>query len=755
MAQDSKPHAHDGKFNIVGTRPLRPDGVDKVTGKARFGADAWAPGMLHGLILRSPHAHARIKSIDTSQAERLNGVKAVLTSKDLPDHTGGDAGLKNILINIMARDKALYDGHAVAAVAAVSKLVARKALSLIKVDYEVLPHVTDVEEAMKPGAPLINPEIITQGMTPAPTTASNVAQRHEFGHGDVAKGFAEADHVLERHFKTEATHQGYIEPHACLASAGPDGQGELWVCTQGHYMVRSTCAALLGWDISKLRVTASEIGGGFGGKTTVFIEPVALALARKTNRPVKVVMSRDEVFRASGPTASTSIRAKIGIKKDGTITAAEAELKYQGGAFPGSGVEYGAMSAFACYDLKNVKVIGWDVLTNRPKLAAYRAPSAPMAAFAVESVLQELCTKIGMDPIDVRLKNAAKEGTKAPYGPTFPAVGLSETLLAAKNHPNYKLPLGKNQGRGVACGFWFNFGGNTCVSMNLGFDGTVALSVGTPDIGGSRASMCMMAAEELGIPYDKVRAIVADTSSLGHNDVTDGSRVTFSTGLATINAARDAIKKLCGRAAKTWGIPEDAVIWEKGHAKPAGANAGKFEPLSLKELAAASPTTGGPIAGHYEVNADGAGVSFATHLVDAEVDPETGSVKILRYTVCQDAGKAVHPSYVEGQFQGGAVQGIGWALNEEYIYGKDGRLQNAGFLDYRIPVASDLPMIDTVIVEVPNPGHPYGVRGVGETSIVPPLAAIANAVSAAAGIRLTELPMSPPRVLKAIDSMKA
>ena len=267
--------------------------------------------------------------------------------------------------------------------------------------------------------------------------------------------------------------------------------------------------------------------------------------------------------------------------------------------------------------------------------------------------------------------------------------------------------------------------------------------------------MCLMAAEELGIPYDKVRAVVADTSSLGYNDITEGSRVTFSSGLATIQAARDAIGKLCGRAAKIWGIPAEAVVWEKGHAKPSGANAGNFEPLSLADIAKTAANTGGPIAGHLEVNAEGAGVSFSTHIADAEVDMETGRTQVTRYTVVQDAGKAIHPSYVEGQYQGGAVQGIGWALNEEYIYGADGKLQNAGFLDYRIPVASDVPMIDTVIVEIPNPGHPYGLRGVGETSIVPPLAAVANAVSAAAGVRMLELPMSPPKVLKAIGEQKA
>jgi CO/xanthine dehydrogenase Mo-binding subunit len=735
-------------FKLVGTRPLRPDGIDKVTGRARFGADMDAPGMLHGLVLRSPHAHARIKSIDASKAERLAGVKAVVTRDDfkLP----ADSALADISRNVMAREKALYDGHAVAAVAATTKAVARKALGLIKVSYEILPHVTDVDAAMKPGAPILHESLRTEGVEPKPRKVSNVARRHEFGHGDVAKGMAQADIVIERSFKTEAAHQGYIEPHACLASVGPDGHGDLWVCTQGHFMVRNTCAGLLGMDISQLRVTASEIGGGFGGKTTVFIEPVALALSRKAGRPVKMVMSRNEVFRATGPTSSSSIDVKIGIKKNGRITAAQAELRYQGGAFPGSPVEFGAMTAFACYDLENVHTVGYDVVTNRPKQAAYRAPGAPMVAHAVESVIDELAKKIGMDPLDFRLLNASKEGTKSSFGPTYGPIGLRATLEEAKRHPHHTAPLGPNQGRGVACGFWFNFGGDTCVSLNINVDGTVGLSVGTPDIGGSRASMSLMAAEELGIPYEKVRTIVADTASLGYNDVTDGSRVTFAAGMATIKAARDATTKLCARAAKVWGIPAEAVVWENGHAKPAGPNAGNFAPMSLAEIAAVASSTGGPIAGHYEVNADGAGVSFATHMVDLEVDPDTGKVTVLRYTVFQDAGKAVHPSYVEGQYQGGAAQGIGWAINEEYIYGADGRLQNAGFLDYRIPVASDLPMIDTVILEIPNPGHPYGVRGVGETSIVPPLAAMANAVSAAAGTRLTELPMSPPRVLKAI-----
>ncbi len=745
MALDS---SKTNGFKFVGTRPDRPDGLDKVTGRAKFGADAYAPGMLHAAIKRSPHAHARIVSIDTSRAEAMEGVKAVVTRADFATGLTGENW--NILENIMAGDTALYDGHAVAAVAATSALIAKDAIKAIEIEYEILPHVTDVDKAMEDGAPVIRAgaadKSVPEGLHP------NVVRYHESGHGDVEAGFAEADLVIEDHFVTEATHQGYIEPHACLGTLGTDGKGELWCCTQGHWNVQKVCAALLGLETSQLRVTASEIGGGFGGKTAVFIEPVALALSRKANRPVKLVMSRAEVFKATGPTSSTSMDVKIGMKKDGTITAAQGTFRLQGGAFPGAPCEMTAMCAFAPYDLKHVRQVGYDVMTNRPKQAAYRAPGSPMAAFAVESVVDELCNRLGLDPIEVRLKNASREGTKASFGPRWDRIGLVETLEAAKAHPHYSSPLKPGQGRGISCGFWFNFGGETSVSLALSEDGTAQVAVGTPDIGGSRASMALMAAEVLGIPYEDIRVTIADTATLGYNEISHGSRVTYASGLATIKAAQDAVKKLCARAAAKWGIPEDAVYWEDGYARPSGPNAGAFEPLPISEITRTMGRTGGPISGHFEATPEGAGVSFATHIVDAEVDRETGATKVVRYTVVQDAGKAVHPTYVEGQFQGGAAQGIGWALNEEYIYGEDGRLQNAGFLDYRIPVASDLPMIDTVIVEVPNPGHPYGVRGVGETSICPPLAAIANAVSAAAGVRMRQLPMRPSRILEALEA---
>ena len=738
-------------FNSVGTRPLRPDGVDKVTGRARYGADFNMPGQLVARVLRSPHAHARIKSINTTRAEALKGVKAIVTAADLPDLTDGDAELFAILDNCMARTKAMYDGHAVAAVAAIDEKAAKAALKLIEVDYEVLPHVIDVDEATASDAPLVDDSCITGGMDPAPKTPSNIANRAEFGHGDVDAGFDQADIIVERSYKTEQTHQGYIEPHACVANCNTDGSAELWVCTQGHFVYRQNCADLLGLEVSKLRVTSSEIGGGFGGKTHVWTEPVALALSRKAGRPVKLVMSREEVFRASGPTSATSIDVKVGAKKDGTITAASATLRYASGPYAGMWAELGAMTSFACYDLENVKTVGFEILVNRPKTTAYRAPSAPMAAFTVESAIDELAHKIGMDAVDLRIKNAAAEGTRSSYGPVYGPIGIGPTLEAAKAHPHMSAPLGKNQGRGMACGFWFNFGGQTCTDLNVNADGTVTLAVGTVDVGGSRASLSLIAAEELGIEYTDIKAVIADTATLGYNDMTDGSRGTFSTSMATISAARNAIEVMRQRAALMWDIPPEDVYWEDGHAHASGTKHGNRAPLSVKDIAAEAGNTGGPIAGHSELVADGAGVSFATHICDIEVDPETGSSRVVRYTVIQDAGKAVHPSYVEGQYQGGAAQGIGWALNEEYIYGEDGRLQNPGFLDYRIPVCSDLPMIDTQILEIPNPNHPYGVRGVGETSIVPPLAAIANAVSNAVGVRMTHIPISPPRILAALN----
>jgi CO/xanthine dehydrogenase Mo-binding subunit len=746
-------------LKVVGTRPVRPDGVDKVTGRANYGADMTMPGMLMGAIVRSPHAHARIVSINTDQAMKLPGVKAVVTSADFPEIPSeeafvgeGPTNFRDLSINCMARKKALYEGHVVAAVAATSEAIAKEAAELIEVKYEVLPHVIDVEAAMAPDAPVLHDDLFTGGLEKAPIKPSNIAKRVQFKLGDVAKGFKEADTIVEGRYTTQPVHQAYIEPHACVASANADGQSVVFSSSQGHFMVRAYCAKILNLELSNIRVTPAEIGGGFGGKTLVYLEPLALALSMKSGRPVKLVMSREDVFRGSGPTSGAVVEVKIGAKRDGTITAAQAVLKYQAGAFPGSPINPGCMCALACYDIKNVDVVGYDVVSNRPKVAAYRAPGAPISSFAVECVLDDLARKLRIDPVTLREKNAARDGTKTAYGPTFRDIGFYEQLMAAKNHPHWTAPLGPNQGRGIACGFWFNFGGESSACVHIAEDGSVVVTSGSPDIGGSRASMAMMAAEVLGVPVERVRPIVADTASVGYTGMTGGSRVTFATGLATIQAAERVVEELKKRAAMIWDISPEAVEWKDGQAIPAGANAGGFDPLSISDLAIKAAKTGGPINAEVSVNAQGAGAGFGTHICDVEVDKETGHVKIVRYTAVQDVGRAIHPSYVEGQIQGGAVQGIGWALNEEYIYNDKGLMENPGFLDYRIPVASDLPMIDAVIVEVPNPTHPYGVRGVGEVPIIPPMAAIGNAIRDAIGIRMHHLPMSPPKVREAVDA---
>jgi CO/xanthine dehydrogenase Mo-binding subunit len=745
-------YSPDRKLKIVGTNPVKHDGLDKVTGRARFGADLILPGMLFGKILRSPHPHAIVRSIDTSRAEALAGVKAVVTRDDFPALAPGTPG-GDLSRNVMAREKVLYDGHPVAAVAATSESIARKALRLIEIDYELLPHVIDPVAAMAPDAPILHDHLRTKGGDADGPT--NVTERLEISMGDVEQGFAAADVVIEQEFDSKPMHQGYIEPQGCVADASEAGEIALWCCTQATFVYRDRLADILKLDAARIRVTQSELGGGFGGKTNPYAEPVAVQLSRKAGRPVRIVLTRNEVFRCTGPVAGTRSRIKMGVTRDGLLTAAEAEIVFQTGAFTGSMFQNGPQAMFTRYALENIRTLSFEVVSNRPRVNAFRAPCVPQVVFGVEGVIDALARRIGMDPIELRLRNAASEGYRTLYGETFGPIGFVETLEAAKACAHYTAPLPQGQGRGVAAGFWFNRGGETTGSLNIAPDGSVTLLLGTSDVAGSRISISMMAAEELGIPVDKVRAVMADTSALGFNRVTAGSRTTFSTGMVIIDSARKAIKELCRRAAIIWDVPEEGVVFEDGYCRPSSSNVGAFEPLSVADIARRTTNSHGAIAGHSEMHVTGAGPGFGLHIVDVAVDRETGRVDVKRYTVVEDAGKAIHPQQVEGQYQGGAAQGIGWALNEEYVYGEDGRLQNPGFLDYRMPVASDVPMIDTVIVEVPNPKHPYGLRGVGEVPVVPTLAAVANAIGDATGVRPRSLPMSPPRLLALMEAESA
>ena len=743
ILEDSK-FDPDRDLNIVGSNPVKHDGLDKVTGRARFGADFALPGMLYGRVLRSPHPHALIRSIDTAAAEAMPGVKAVITRDDFPDiPPGSPAG--DMTRNALAREKALYDGHPVAAVAAVSEAVARRALKLIEVDYEILPHVIDPVEAMQPDAPVLHDHVQKDGK------ASNVVDTMVSKLGDIDKGFEMADVIVERDFDTKPMHQGYIEPQACIADYSDDGQVYLWCCTQAPFVYRDRLSAILRIDAAKINVQQSELGGGFGGKTGYYAEPLAIILSKKAGCSVKIVMTRNEVFRGTGPVSGTSYSLRMGVTRDGRITAAQGNLIFQTGAFTGSMYFNAPNAMFTRYDLENVYIESVEVVSNRPKVNSFRAPCVPQIVFGVEGVIDELARKIGMDPIELRLRNAATEGYTTIYGETLGPIGFVETLEAARKCEHYNAPVPEGQGRGIAAGFWFNRGGETSTSMNIAPDGTVTIITGTADVAGSRVSIAMMAAEELGVDLDKVRITMADTNSLGFNRVTAGSRTTYSVGMTVVDNARSCIDEICRRAAQIWDVPEDAVTFENGKCRPASQNVGEFEPLSIADITRKTTMSHGAVTASASMNVTGAGPGFGLHIVDVKVDEETGRTDVTRYTVVEDAGKAIHPLQVEGQYQGGAVQGIGWALNEEYVYGEDGRLQNASFLDYRMPVTSDVPMIDTVIVEVPNPRHPFGLRGVGEVPVVPTMAAIGNAIGDAIGIRPQSLPMSPPKVLELIE----
>jgi CO/xanthine dehydrogenase Mo-binding subunit len=730
-------------FRVVGTRPSRYDGVDKVTGRALYGPDISLPGLLHGKVLRSPHAHARILSIDTSRAEALSGVYGVVTAQDLPE--GTDQAARD---NTLAGNKVLYVGHPVAAVAASTPHIAEQAAQLIEVEYEVLPAVVDVMEAIKDSAPLLHETMRTCSLASTSRAPSNVASHLQHVKGDPAKGFAEAaaDGVIaEREFRTATVHQGYIEPHAATAVWSADGHLTVYTTTQGAFSIRGHLAELLHLPLSHVRVVPTEVGGAFGGKNTGYVDVTAALLSRKTGRPVRLVMTRVEVFLATGPGPGAFIRVKMGATHAGRITAAQAELYYEAGAYPGAFVGAAASVIFGPYDVPHGQIDGYDVVVNKPKSETYRAPCATPVCFAAEQVIDELAEKIGIDPLEFRIANSAREGTQQIDGGVHTNIGCSEVLKAAREHPHYSAPLaGPHRGRGVAQGFWGNWGAQSSCTISVNADGSVSLVTGSVDLSGTRTSLAMQAAEVLGLTLEQIKPGVGDTDSIGYTETSAGSRTTVATGIAVVKAAHDVIARMSARAALLWGVPADAVSFHEG-VFATGEDADKR--LAFAELAARLSETGGPVTGIGNVDVQEWGAAFGTHIVDVEVDPETGQVTILRYTAVQDVGKAIHPGHVEGQMRGGIMQGIGWALYEGYVYDQEGQLLNPTFLDYKLPTALDVPPIETVIVEVPYPKHPFGARGVGEVPIVPPPAAIANAIYRAVGVRMDELPMTPACIL--------
>jgi CO/xanthine dehydrogenase Mo-binding subunit len=683
-------------------------------------------------------------------------VYAVVTEEDLPELEQDIVILhervtnaRAIRDNHLARRKVLYVGHAIAAVAATTPYLAEQALNRIQVEYDVLPPVLDVMEAMKEDAPLLHEDMRTDSLAGPSESPSNISSHLRHVKGDPRQGFAEAEVIVEHEYRTETVHQGYIEPHTATAHWGPDGRLTVYTTTQGAFTVRDELLLLLRMPESRIRVVPMEVGGAFGGKATSYLPATAALLARKAGRPVKLSMTQAEVFQSSGPTAGAVVRVKLGASRAGRLTAAQAELFYESGAFPGgSWVDLAATAIFTAYDVPHGQIDGYDVVVNKPRTGSYRAPGCPQAIFATEQAMDELAEELGMDPLELRSLNAAQEGSRMIHGGVHKHLGIQKVLRAAREHPHYSAPLkGIGQGRGVAFAWWANWGAESSCTLNVNTDGSLALFTGSVDITGTRTSLAMQAAETLGLPLDQIKSSVGDTDSVGFTQVSAGSRTTVATGAAVVKAAEDLMAQMRERTALLWEVPPDRVRYRLGEFGMIGDPSRK---LSFAELAGQMAETGGPLVGVGTINVREYGCTSAVHIADVEVDLETGKVKLLRYTAIQNPGIAVHPSQVEGQMQGGASQGIGWALYEGYEYDEQGRMLNPHFLDYKLPTALDLPPLDTVIVEEPYPLHAHGLRGVGEIPILPPLAAVANAVYRATGARQFSLPMTPARILSSI-----
>jgi CO/xanthine dehydrogenase Mo-binding subunit len=747
-----------GALQAVGKRLPRIDARPRVSGEAIYPADLQLPRMLHGKMLRSPHAHARIRGIYTTRAAALPGVLAVVTAADFPElpigasipmgETGYDMWMV-AQVN-MARGKVFWVGQPVAAVAAVDVHVAEAALALIEVDYESLPAVLDLDAAMAPGAPVLHDHVITKGVEPRPRSPSNICSRTVIARGDAATALTTASAAADINVAADTAHQGYLEPQATVAEVDASGFITVWTSTQGQFTAELMIGRMLGLPLSKLKVVPLEVGGAFGGKIFIHGEAVAARLAQKCGRPVKIVLTREEVLQGgSGPPSAARISINVGADQHGRLTAIKASYHLDAGGLPGLGPSLVMQASAALYQCPNLDLQGFDVVTNKPRTEAYRAPGGIQAAFAMEQAMDALSQRLGMDPLEFRKRNASVTGSLMPIGTPFPSIGLTTILDRVGTHPCWTDPLPQGRyprGRGLAIGYWRGTSMTSAGHITIAGDGRPMVTMGAVDISGVRSTMAQVVAEEFGLPLEDVHVHTGDSKSVGYTDVAAGSRVARTSTAALVEASRDALTQLRTRAAEKLQCPADQLDYAQGRFRSrerAGAT------ISLAELMQAT-LTDGAVVGRGVSTKLPLGVEIGAHVCDVEVDADTGLVTVLRYTAFQDVGCALNPIAVEGQMSGSVVQGIGWALMEGFDYGANGRLRNASLLDYRMPTALDVPPIECVIIETPVPGVPYGVRGVGEVPIVPPAGAIANAIARATGVRVRHMPMTPERVLGAL-----
>jgi CO/xanthine dehydrogenase Mo-binding subunit len=755
----------------VGLAIPRPDGPEKVTGKVRYVADLSPRGLLHAKLLRSPHAHARILRIDTSRARALPGVRAALTAADIPELKRQAPTRAHA---VLAIDRAVFVGHPVAAVAADELAIAEEALDLIEVEYEGLPVAVDPLESMQPGAPpvadvgteadtseaLAHAAVAMTGTTGGPAKAANISQQSRLQRGDVARGFAESEVVLDHTYRVPMVHQGYLEPHAVLAEWDSAGVLTLWASTQGSFNTRSEVAEVLGIPENQIRVIPMECGGGFGGKIRALCEPITALLARATGRPVRYVMTRREELEAGMPAPQVIIRLKTGVKRDGTLMALEAETIIDAGAFSGAVLAVSAVLLASLYKWPAFDVRGFEVLTHKPSVAAYRAPVAPQTIFAIDSQMEALARALGIDPVEFRLRHLMREGDPMANGHPWQSNGAGVVLRRIAEHPLWRARAewaasaghdGRGRrGTGLALGGWLGGLQPTGATVRLNPDGSLSVLTGQVDIAGTNIALAQIAASAFGIDVEKVRITTGDTDSAPVTGLSAGSKTVYTVGTAVLEAAQDARRQTLEIAAKELEASVHDLELEDERVRVRGvpdrgitlAAIGKKGNLYMSKVP--------PVLGVSHPAFSQQAPAFAAELARVEVDPETGELTLHDFVVVQDAGRAINPLGVEGQMQGGAVQSLGMALTEALMFDDCGRLTNPSLLDYRKLTAADLPAIETIIVEVPSPAGPFGARGVGEPPIIPAPAAIANAIEDATGVRITELPLTPERIATAL-----
>jgi CO/xanthine dehydrogenase Mo-binding subunit len=747
---------------IIGKALPRIDSAEKVHGQTRYAGDLTAPGLLHAKLTTAYQAHANIKGVDTSEALKVPGVKAIYTGKDLiPD--GPEPASRPMAM--LARDKVVFYGQPVAIVLAETEEAAEEAAALVQVNLEPLGVNVDPVKSTELDAPAIRSRDIEagEGEGEAHATVSggaemdvsnlgpNVTDAVAFKRGDAEKGFADADVVVERTYRTHSVHQGYIEPQAVMVVPDPLGRITIYTPTQGQFFVRNMVSNALGMEHNQITVVPMEVGGGFGGKTCL-LQPLVAAAAVRAKQPVKIVLSRMEEFLLTTPAPGSVIEVKTGAKKDGTVTAIKVRALFDSGAYPASPTNVAVLISGGYYRCENLDLEGIEVITNKPGVGAYRAPGSPQGTFAIDQNMDEMARQLGWDPIDFRLHSISVEGDLQPNDEPWPAIGAKEVLEAIKEHPLYKnKPTGRGEGIGVAVGGWPG-GVEPCAAhLRLNTDGTVNLALGSMDISGTNTTMAMIAAETFGVRMDQVRLTTANTDSAPYAGMSGGSKVTYTMGLAVEAAAQEARHQVMSIASSELEVSPDDLELVDGEVRVKGA---PDTSLTLSEIATMSMSFGGkypPVSGNGKSAVQDKAPGFSAQLAHVHVDEDTGEVELKHLVVAQDVGKALNPAMVEGQIMGGAVQGIGWGLYEGIIYDNNGQPLNPNFMDYALPKLEQSPPMDIILVEKTSKAGPYGAKGVGEPPVVPTAAAIANAIADATnGARMTEIPMTSQRVLEAI-----